>query len=1261
MTDLNILSLNVRGLKSDYIKRKKIFNIITNKHPDLALLQETHSIKAIERQWEQEWGGKIIFNHGTSNSRGVAILVAPKLNDSITDVTRDDEGRCIIVNILQNNTTYTIVNIYAPTQNYEKEQITLIQKVHNLLSSQNPENIIIGGDFNSVLNPAIDKRGGNTDTNKGKKYRSELHAFINTQNLCDIWRAMNNNKFDFTWHCKKTKIFCRLDFWLISEHLANKTSKTEILPTVNSDHKIITLILASAHQKRGPSYWKFNTLLLRDTEYTDFMNAVITDSIIKHEHENKNLMWELIKMEIRQATITYTKVKRKRENTYEKELQRELIKLNEQIKDGGNENQIIEEMTRVEQNIKSIENERINSIIFRSKAKWTEDGEKNSSYFLKLEKKQYLNKHITQLIVGDNIVTDPNQILLEEKIFYESLYSERETSHSLDHSIDNLLTSLDIPHISTEQKELCELKIDIPQCSKILKVMKNGKTPGIDGLPPEFYKFFWPLIQDHVVNALNYTYKTGEMSTSQRLGVITLIPKKDKDRTQLKNWRPISLLTTDYKLLTKMLANNLSNVLPTVINNDQTAYLKGRYIGENIRTITDIIDLCKAKNMTAALLLVDFEKAFDTVRWKFLFKILQKFNFGTIFIKWIHILYSNIQSTIINNGYFSPYFNIQRGVRQGCPISAYLFLLVVEILAVWIRANKNINGIRTKHKEIKISQLADDTTLIIQNEKSITEIFNVLHHFESISGLKANIDKTQAFLIGKHTKFKQHEKIPWNTGPIKILGISICKTEQESYIQNFEPKIKQIKTLFNIWKQRRLSLKGKITIINSLAASLLVYPCTCLRTPERAVTEVNKLFFDFLWDNSTSKIAKNTIIKPIDEGGLKMINFETKVKSLKLSWINRALKNPNSNWMLLISEMLNDIPFDYLLQCRSDCSEYIKNIPPFYQDIYQTWKFFKFKEPANKLEILQENFWLNNHINIGKKPILWKKWLLHGIKTIDDITDTNGSLLSQRDIKTKYNISCNFLEYLQISQSIPKLWKNELKSTDATTPLREKSDNLFLKIDSIYINFLTLKSKDLYWLLIKELVKDHKPTSITKWRDTYNIEDNTWCCLFQIPFKSCQETLLQSFQYRIIHRILPCNLWLYMLKTSTSSDCEYRFCNNVDTDTIKHFLIDCSPVHDFWNSFVNWWNNLDFLKLNPLSELHILLGFTGNTQEETLLNFCLILGKYFIYTCKRNQCQIFFLNYLCQLKQKLTIREFICSKDYPNHPNNLWSHLLEQL
>ena len=181
----------------------------------------------------------------------------------------------------------------------------------------------------------------------------------------------------------------------------------------------------------------------------------------------------------------------------------------------------------------------------------------------------------------------------------------------------------------------------------------------------------------------------------------------------LKNWRPITLLTTDYQILTKALAMRLQKSLPSLIDPDQVGYISGRYIGQNIRTIFDIMTYTDNFDLEPYITQVDFEKAFDSIEWPFLFHTLKLFGFGENFINWIKILHTDIQACVVNNCFFSPYFRLTRSIRQGCPISALLFLLVAEVLAIQIRENKDIKGIQIKEIEQKIGLMADDTTLFL--------------------------------------------------------------------------------------------------------------------------------------------------------------------------------------------------------------------------------------------------------------------------------------------------------------------------------------------------------------------------------------------------------------------------------------------------------------------------------------------------------------------------------------------------------------------
>ena len=256
------------------------------------------------------------------------------------------------------------------------------------------------------------------------------------------------------------------------------------------------------------------------------------------------------------------------------------------------------------------------------------------------------------------------------------------------------------------------------------------------------------------------------------------------------NWRPISLLNFDYKLLTKVLADRVKKVIPSIISSSQTAYVRDRSITDSVRLVQDIIHLLDLQISPGLLLLVDFQKAFDSINWKYVIDILEIFNFGPTFVRWVEIIYTNISSCITNNGRSSHYFGLHRGVRQGDPLSPYIFIIAVEILALVIKQSRKIRGVKVNSKEIKVTQYADDLTLILFDLKSLQEVLHVLRMFGQCSGLMMNKEKTEAMLLGQWGNVQNAQyDINWTNGPIKLLGIYLSRNQKECVMLNFQSKI----------------------------------------------------------------------------------------------------------------------------------------------------------------------------------------------------------------------------------------------------------------------------------------------------------------------------------------------------------------------------------------------------------------------------------------------------------------------------------------
>ena len=347
----------------------------------------------------------------------------------------------------------------------------------------------------------------------------------------------------------------------------------------------------------------------------------------------------------------------------------------------------------------------------RSKSDWYEHGEKSSKYFLNLGKRNKAKSHVCKLLTEtDEEISNPSEIMIHIKDFYSSLYKQR--SSQMEAECLEYLSRINIPSLTQVESDSCEGLLTKKECWEVLSLMKNGKSPGNDGLMKEFYVCFFEEINQFLIEALNKSFNIGQVSTSQRQAVIILIEKKDKDKRMIKNWRPISLINLDAKIASKVLALRMKEVLPSIINYDQTAYVRGRYIGESIRLVSDILDFTEKNSIGGILFSADFEKAFDSIEHPFLLAVLKSFGFGPQFIHWVRTILKDAESCVMNNGHSTRYFPLERGTRQGDLLSAYLFILCVETLFIQIRNNKEVKGIRIGHNEIKLSAYADNADFL---------------------------------------------------------------------------------------------------------------------------------------------------------------------------------------------------------------------------------------------------------------------------------------------------------------------------------------------------------------------------------------------------------------------------------------------------------------------------------------------------------------------------------------------------------------------
>ena len=360
-------------------------------------------------------------------------------------------------------------------------------------------------------------------------------------------------------------------------------------------------------------------------------------------------------------------------------------------------------------------------------------------------KKKMLAKTITRLkMAHGSFISEQKAILEECRNFYKKLYSKNcEVDPS---NFPFFYENEGIPKLTEQQKQSCENDLTESELLKTLKSFNKNKSPGLDGITAEFYLCFWDAIKVKILQVYQDSFQTGILPESLRTGVIVLLEKKGKDRMEIANWRPITLLGVDYKLLTKTLGERLKKVLPNLIHTDQNGFVPGGNIFFSTHTIRDMLFYCSKEKIDLIMLALDYTKAFDSVNFDFIHKAFELYNFGENFKQWIKVIYNGGKSCISKNGFISKTFEIKRSTRQGDPISPLVFILVLEILFIHLRSDPNIKGIKIVNNEVKLTSYADDASYFLKDKISAETLLLTIEQFSKVSGLEANRTKSECLL-----------------------------------------------------------------------------------------------------------------------------------------------------------------------------------------------------------------------------------------------------------------------------------------------------------------------------------------------------------------------------------------------------------------------------------------------------------------------------------------------------------------------------------
>ena len=1238
MSMFNILSLNCNGI-ADGLKRKDVFDRLRKLDCNIYMLQETHLKESEETYIRSGWGYQVILAGNSSNAGGTAILFKNNFEYSISRVLTDPNGQYIIIEIKFMNKTFTLVNLYGPSRG---DNEIFFENISRLLEDFDDNQIIMGGDFNCVLDLVKDRKN-HTTFNSRPRSRAKIFEIMGKYNLTDIFRHLHPDKESYTWCRFNSTIQARLDFFLVSDDLSNDVKELKVSSRYKSDHAPVILTLNKTSFTRQKTFWKFNNSLLYDVDYVKIVKNVIRET--KKEYCNlvydfaeidnvpldeisfqidDDLFLETLLMKIRGETIAYASRKKKLENLREKELEQQILD-HEKVLNNDN----LQELHNLKQELQTIRETKIQGMVIRSKANWINQGERVSKYFFNLENRNYTEKMIPQVETDEgNILSKQNEIKTEVYNFYKQLYCQKEVN---DFNFDSI--TVDSNKLAEEEKNSLESNLDLEEIKYAVSNMSSNKSPGPDGFTAEFIKFFFSDIGMFILRSANTGFCKGTLSPSMRQGNIVLIPKENKPKRYIKNLRPISLLSTIYKIISACIANRMKQVLPSIIGDTQNAFIQGRNISSNYRFIYDTLVYTHNNDIPGMLLSIDFEKAFDSISWAFMFKAFEYFNFGPGFMKWIRTLYSNISSCVSINGQYTDWFQIERGVRQGDPSSAYLYLVCAEILSLMIKSNNQIKGIQMNNNVNLLSQFADDTTLSLDgSEESLQQAIKTITDFSRISGLKINESKTMIIWIGarkgSNIRYLRDRNYVWDPGvSFKICGINFSTNIDIIPELNYNSKLDEIRRLCHKWKKRKITPIGKIAVIKSLFVSKITFLIQNIPDPsDNFIKECEKLLYSYLWEDKPSKISKQTVCKEYSEGGLRMINLRNLITTLKTSWIRKMSYNTLIRNMIenINPEMVNLI--NYGIEYSKNLYKTVTN--PFWKDVLKHFIIFQENcKPVTTEEKLSDHIFYNPNITRDNKSIFIKEFADNNILYVHQILNDNNSFMNYQEFKNKHNwCQINFLVYAGIVNAI----------RDYTRTLNMQLVDQSKAFCNKIVKNLKLGNKNVQKLLN---ASTKLPTAIEKWNKMYN--NMNWNKVFSIIYMTTQDVQLRWFQYRLIHRILPTQRYLYLRKLSNDPIC--NLCNESEQD-ICHLFFDCPIVLEFWSKLEDLLKDKCLHCRNiRISQRLVMFGYLENFVSDTVFDYIILIGKFFLYKCKLNDQIPTIEHFILTLKGRYKIERYVAT------------------
>ena len=944
---IKIASLNMRGRGRD--KWLHINQIMKEKKIGILALQETH-LTDIQTENIQNLFCKRLVIHSSidtnsSNSKGVAIV----FNKEITN-TKDIHptvlipGRAIqITTQWHTNQTLNLLAIYAPNHPTENASFwTEINEKRNQMNLPKPD--IMLGDFN-IVEDSIDRMPCHPDNLSATE---ALYSLRTEWHLIDGWRHTNPNTKAYSFLQKASGAQSRIDRIYLTNALQKVSYEWTIDPPgIETDHLLIATKISSPRSPyvgKGrwvlPAYALEEKALIEKVQKLGLTLEKEIDNNKSHRNDQKNpqTLFKSFKEEIVKEARNFLKKKIPKLDTKIRNLKKDIEKINNDTT-MEEEEKCLNSMY-IQEELNSLENKRHTNQRLNMEARNRLEGETISKYWTQISKEKTPRDTI-------NALKYPNSTPPQYEFKSLKMTNLAKEHHNTLQQTNNPETTPEFQQVTTEilenikkkasPEEQDNLKIAITEedVQNSIESQPNGKAAGLDGLPVELWK------------VLNNQAKGKKENTSNKTNIVKILTSvyndieiygvspltnfaegwlcplyKKGDVREIANYRPITILNTDYKIFTKIMTNKLAPIANNLIHKNQAAFLPNRNIAEQIKTAKLLINYAEINEEDGAIIALDQEKAYDKISHKYLWQTLKKFNIPEEYVKIIRSLYEHAQTTVILNGELSEPFNITRGVRQGDPLSCLLFNLAIEPLSQMLH-NSTLQGFQIQGMEenLKVSLFADDTTVFLSHTDKFSDLQNILDRWCKASGAKFNTAKTEIIPIGTkefrqnliNTRKMNHEQqefpkeihIAKDGEPVRMLGAWLGNClDQPGIWTNTMDKIE--KSLSN-WGNSHPTLEGRRLIVQMVIAGMTQYLTKVQGMPKEVENKLIKLTRTFMWKSEAiPPINSKTLNLPHKKGGKKVLDITARNKAIQLMWLKSYLTDQvtRPNWAYIADDII---------------------------------------------------------------------------------------------------------------------------------------------------------------------------------------------------------------------------------------------------------------------------------------------------------------------------------------------------------------------